>query len=63
MSSYWVNFAANGDPNGKGLPKWVSYDGKNATVKVFGNQPEGAQAPTEAQLALFQSYFDKLYAK
>ena len=24
MSSYWANFAANGDPNGKGLPHWPS---------------------------------------
>ena len=23
MSSYWVNFAVNGDPNGKGLPQWA----------------------------------------
>jgi len=22
MSSYWANFAANGDPNGKDLPPW-----------------------------------------
>ena len=22
MSSYWVNFATKGDPNGSGLPQW-----------------------------------------
>jgi para-nitrobenzyl esterase len=63
MSSYWVNFAANGDPNGKGLAKWPVYDGKTKTAMVFGNPPEGAQAPSEDKLAFFQSYFDKLAGK
>jgi para-nitrobenzyl esterase len=25
MSSYWVNFVKNGDPNGQGLPVWAPY--------------------------------------
>jgi para-nitrobenzyl esterase len=26
LSSYWANFAANGDPNGKGLPPWPAVE-------------------------------------
>lgn len=63
MSSYWVNFAAKGDPNGKGLPAWPVFDGKSKTAMVFGNPPEGLQAPGDAQIAFFQAYFDKLNAK
>jgi para-nitrobenzyl esterase len=63
MSSYWVNFAKNGNPNGQGLNQWSAYDGKPQSVMVFGNPPEGAQAPNEAGLAFFQSYFDKLTAR
>ncbi len=63
MSSYWVNFARSGDPNGKGLSKWPVFDDKYQRVMVFGNPTEGAGAPSEAQLAFFQSYFDKLTAR
>jgi para-nitrobenzyl esterase len=68
MSSHWVNFARSGDPNGKGpngikVNKWPVYDGTSQSVMVFGNPPEGAQSPSEAQLAFFQSYFDKLTAR
>ena len=27
MMSYWVNFAATGNPNGDGLPAWTEFDG------------------------------------
>jgi para-nitrobenzyl esterase len=63
MSSYWVNFATTGDPNAKGMAKWTPYDDKSKTPMIFGNPPEGAQAPREDRLAFYQSYFDKLTAK
>ena len=63
MSSYWVNFAATGDPNGKGLPKWLPYDeARNKSAMEFGDQPAMGRAPDEARLAVFQAYYDKLYA-
>jgi para-nitrobenzyl esterase len=63
MSSYWVNFAATGDPNGKGLPKWIAYeDNKNKNAMEFGDKAAMGPAPDEAKLAVFQAYYDKLYA-
>ena len=63
MSSYWVNFAATGDPNGKGLPKWIAYDdSKNKSAMEFGDKAGMGPAPDEAKLAVFQAYYDKLYA-
>jgi para-nitrobenzyl esterase len=38
MSSYWVNFAATGNPNGKGLPKWPGYDAKTDPLMQFGDK-------------------------
>ena len=34
MSSYWTNFAKNGDPNGSGLPEWPKYS-KNDRYEVM----------------------------
>jgi para-nitrobenzyl esterase len=37
MSSYWVNFAGTGDPNGKGLPQWAAYDLATESYLEFGD--------------------------
>ena len=37
MTSYWVNFATTGDPNGTGLPKWTPYDQKTEPYLEFGD--------------------------
>ena len=38
-SSYWVNFVANGDPNGPGLPRWPSYRSAGDHVMVLDTPP------------------------
>ncbi|HVN57658.1 MAG TPA: carboxylesterase family protein [Bacteroidales bacterium] len=50
MSSYWVNFAKTGNPNGKGLPEWPSFDDSNPQVIDFGEQVKAAPVPYLKQL-------------
>ncbi len=54
MSSYWVNFAATGNPNGKGLPEWPAFDQKKKMIIEFGDQVSMREVPFRAQLEFFE---------
>jgi para-nitrobenzyl esterase len=38
MSSYWANFAATGNPNGKDLPVWPAFDSKSQKTMELGDK-------------------------
>ncbi|MGH9648017.1 MAG: carboxylesterase family protein, partial [Bryobacteraceae bacterium] len=59
ISSYWVNFAKNGDPNGKNLPKWSPFDDKKNTRMVLGDVVETGPGLTPAQVEFFQAWYDR----
>ena len=61
MSSYWANFAATGNPNGKGLPAWPAYKVKKGEKNiVLGDTVMVGQGIDPAMLSFYDSYYSKL---
>ena len=56
MSSYWVNLATTGDPNGKGLLKWPAYKTKDDEVMGFGDKVEVMPLPHKSALDFLDTY-------
>jgi len=61
MSSYWVNFAATGNPNGKGLPEWPAYSVKKGEKNiVLGDTVMVGPQIDPAMISFYDSYFAKV---
>ena len=60
MSSYWVNFAATGDPNGPGLPVWTAFGGENEQQMILGPKVEAGPALDPARVAVFDELFERV---
>ncbi len=56
MSSYWVNFATTGDPNGKGLPAWTAYDLNAEPYMDLGDTPQVRTHLLKAQLDFLERF-------
>lgn len=63
MSSYWVSFAAKGDPNGKGLPRWPAVSEKPETTMQIGDGTNVIRvAGSAAKVEFWKQYFARLSA-
>ena len=60
MAGYWVNFARDGDPNGRGRPAWPRFQAEDGRVLRL-NAPIAAGPPPElATLKVFDSVYAQL---
>jgi para-nitrobenzyl esterase len=57
MSSYWVNFAKNGDPNGPGLPAWPAFSTTAQTAMHFDGKSSARPVPNMSQLKALDAYY------
>ena len=56
ISSYWVNFAKSGDPNGPGLPKWPAFAENDQQSMVFDTAPSARPVPNLDKLKAFDAF-------
>ncbi len=57
MSTYWVNFARDGNPNGEGLPEWEPYSRPDENVLVIDSVTATQTLPTREKLQFWKNYY------
>jgi para-nitrobenzyl esterase len=62
ISSYWVNFATTGNPNGNGLPKWPEYDAQSDQYLELGDKVSVHPEVSKSGLDFFDAYYQALRA-
>jgi para-nitrobenzyl esterase len=55
MSSFWINFITQGNPNGAGLPVWPAYNTRNYPAMVFDKKSGTQSLPDQGALAFLLS--------
>jgi para-nitrobenzyl esterase len=56
MSSYWVNFARTGNPNGEGLTEWPAFDKNSPYIMGFCDKVRSIPLPFKEQLEFFDKF-------
>ena len=57
LQEYWVNFAKTGNPNGKGLPYWPSFDKDKPTTMQFSNGASLIMVPNRENLEFIERFY------
>jgi para-nitrobenzyl esterase len=57
LSSYWLNFAKTGNPNGPGLPPWPAFDRKAEQIMELGDHFKPIPLADKARLEFWRRYY------
>lgn len=57
MSSYWVNFAKTGNPNGRKLPSWPGFRSDTELVQIIDKKIEHRPLPNKEQLIFWENFY------
>jgi para-nitrobenzyl esterase len=57
MSTYWTNFAKNGNPNGPGLPEWPAFTESSQRVMYFDGHSDSEPVPNITEVKAVDAYF------
>ena len=57
IQQYWVNFAKTGNPNGKGLPYWPTFDASKPTTMQFSNGASLIMLPNHEQIEFVDRFY------
>jgi para-nitrobenzyl esterase len=63
MSSYWVNFARSGNPNGANLPTWPAFTNTDAKVNYLGDPITVGDVANINSLRVFDSVYTAIRGK
>jgi carboxylesterase type B len=62
MTTYWSRFAANGNPNEKGLPEWPKYASATQECLELGRVVKSRPIPYVDRYKVFQDLLKSLLA-
>ena len=54
--SYWVNYAATGNPNGPGLPDWAPYELAHRRTLILDTRPRVVDDPRSEERRFLSAY-------
>jgi para-nitrobenzyl esterase len=63
MSSYWVNFAKSGNPNGRGLPEWPAFTNADGRVLSIGGPITVGGVANINSLSVFDAVYTAVRGK